>query len=158
MISETVCVETWSAQVRIHALLDFWYELDSPSLIHVQRVLSLFTDLFTRGIDIQAVNVVINFDFPRNAETYLHRIGRSGKRRALSTILTFKKETDLKRSVERFEIIGSVQLCLHDLCYRNRWRSRPTSFCNLHALHFASHKHGTVTCFVCCTAITRFYN
>lgn len=37
------------------------------------------TDLFTRGIDIQAVNVVINFDFPRNAETYLHRIGRSGR-------------------------------------------------------------------------------
>lgn len=31
-------------------------------------------DLFTRGIDIQAVNVVINFDFPRNAETYLHRV------------------------------------------------------------------------------------
>lgn len=37
------------------------------------------TDLFTRGIDIQAVNVVINFDFPRMAETYLHRIGRSGR-------------------------------------------------------------------------------
>ncbi|KAJ1497641.1 DExD/H-box ATP-dependent RNA helicase dhh1, partial [Coelomomyces lativittatus] len=37
------------------------------------------SDLFTRGIDIQAVNVVINFDFPKNAETYLHRIGRSGR-------------------------------------------------------------------------------
>lgn len=37
------------------------------------------TDLFTRGIDIQSVNVVINFDFPKNAETYLHRIGRSGR-------------------------------------------------------------------------------
>lgn len=37
------------------------------------------SDLFTRGIDIQAVNVVINFDFPRHAETYLHRIGRSGR-------------------------------------------------------------------------------
>jgi len=37
------------------------------------------TDLLTRGIDIQAVNVVINFDFPKNAETYLHRIGRSGR-------------------------------------------------------------------------------
>lgn len=36
-------------------------------------------DLFTRGIDIQAVNVVINFDFPKHAETYLHRIGRSGR-------------------------------------------------------------------------------
>jgi len=37
------------------------------------------SDLFTRGIDVQSVNVVINFDFPRNAETYLHRIGRSGR-------------------------------------------------------------------------------
>jgi ATP-dependent RNA helicase DDX6/DHH1 len=37
------------------------------------------SDLFTRGIDIQAVNVVINFDFPRFSETYLHRIGRSGR-------------------------------------------------------------------------------
>ena len=39
----------------------------------------LISDLFTRGIDIQAVNVVINFDFPKNSETYLHRIGRSGR-------------------------------------------------------------------------------
>ena len=37
------------------------------------------SDLLTRGIDIQAVNVVINFDFPKTAETYLHRIGRSGR-------------------------------------------------------------------------------
>ncbi|CAF1329160.1 unnamed protein product [Adineta ricciae] len=37
------------------------------------------SDLFTRGIDIQAVNVVINFDFPKLSETYLHRIGRSGR-------------------------------------------------------------------------------
>ncbi|XP_012266451.1 ATP-dependent RNA helicase me31b [Athalia rosae] len=37
------------------------------------------SDLFTRGIDVQAVNVVINFDFPKMAETYLHRIGRSGR-------------------------------------------------------------------------------
>ncbi|EPX72399.1 ATP-dependent RNA helicase Ste13 [Schizosaccharomyces octosporus yFS286] len=37
------------------------------------------SDLLTRGIDIQAVNVVVNFDFPKNAETYLHRIGRSGR-------------------------------------------------------------------------------
>ncbi|POS87290.1 DEAD-domain-containing protein, partial [Erysiphe pulchra] len=34
------------------------------------------SDLLTRGIDIQAVNVVINFDFPKNAETYLHRLDR----------------------------------------------------------------------------------
>jgi len=37
------------------------------------------TDIFTRGIDIKTLNVVINFDFPRSANTYLHRIGRSGR-------------------------------------------------------------------------------
>jgi len=44
---------------------------------HCKNLVS--TDLFTRGIDVAAVNVVINFDFPRSAETYLHRIGRSGR-------------------------------------------------------------------------------
>nr|WCZ58324.1 DEAD-box ATP-dependent RNA helicase 8 [Paratrimastix eleionoma] len=37
------------------------------------------SDLFTRGIDVPSVNVVINFDLPHNSETYLHRIGRSGR-------------------------------------------------------------------------------
>ncbi|KAJ5066383.1 atp-dependent RNA helicase ddx6-related [Anaeramoeba ignava] len=37
------------------------------------------SDVVTRGIDNQSVNVVINFDFPDNSDTYLHRIGRSGR-------------------------------------------------------------------------------
>ncbi|OAG31255.1 ATP-dependent RNA helicase DDX6/DHH1 [Nematocida displodere] len=37
------------------------------------------TDLVTRGIDVPSVNVVINFDLPRSTESYLHRIGRSGR-------------------------------------------------------------------------------
>jgi ATP-dependent RNA helicase DDX6/DHH1 len=48
-------------------------------LIHDFTLPFHFLDLFTRGIDIQSVNVVINFDFPKNSETYLHRIGRSGR-------------------------------------------------------------------------------
>jgi len=47
------------------------------------------SDLFTRGIDIQAVNVVINFDFPKNSETYLHRIGRSGRFGHLGLAINF---------------------------------------------------------------------
>lgn len=47
------------------------------------------SDLFTRGIDIQAVNVVINFDLPRNSETYLHRIGRSGRFGHLGLAINF---------------------------------------------------------------------
>ncbi|KAI5190431.1 ATP-dependent RNA helicase DDX6/DHH1 [Nematocida minor] len=37
------------------------------------------TDLVTRGIDVPSVNVVINFDLPKSTESYLHRIGRSGR-------------------------------------------------------------------------------
>ena len=37
------------------------------------------SDVFARGIDIISVNVVINFDFPKQPDTYLHRIGRSGR-------------------------------------------------------------------------------
>ncbi|RWW03373.1 hypothetical protein BHE74_00052252 [Ensete ventricosum] len=43
-------------------------------LFYLVTFLPGFADLFTRGIDIQAVNVVINFDFPKNSETYLHRV------------------------------------------------------------------------------------
>ena len=37
------------------------------------------TDLFSRGIDVQQVSVVINFDVPKNVHVYIHRIGRSGR-------------------------------------------------------------------------------
>lgn len=37
------------------------------------------TDLFGRGIDIERVNLVINYDFPQDRDTYLHRVGRAGR-------------------------------------------------------------------------------
>jgi len=52
------------------------------------------SDLCTRGIDIQSVNVVINFDFPKNSETYLHRIGRSGRFGHLGLAINFITEED----------------------------------------------------------------
>jgi len=47
------------------------------------------SDLCTRGIDVQSVNVVINFDFPDGSETYLHRIGRSGRFGHLGLAINF---------------------------------------------------------------------
>merc|ERR1711988_2100496 len=37
------------------------------------------TDLFGRGIDIERVNIVINYDFPEESNQYLHRVGRAGR-------------------------------------------------------------------------------
>ncbi len=42
------------------------------------RVL-ITSDLYARGIDVQQVSIVINFDVPKSEHTYLHRIGRSGR-------------------------------------------------------------------------------
>jgi len=52
------------------------------------------TDLITRGIDIQSVNVVINFDFPKTDETYLHRIGRGGRFGHLALAINFITDED----------------------------------------------------------------
>lgn len=52
------------------------------------------SDLFTRGIDIPTVNVVINFDFPKTAETYLHRVGRSGRYGHLGLAINFITDND----------------------------------------------------------------
>ena len=54
------------------------------------------SDLMTRGIDIPNVNVVINFDFSKNAETYLHRIGRSGRFGHLGVAISFITEDDVQ--------------------------------------------------------------
>ncbi len=79
--SETGSAGTLFVQVsvvyNIVSYLFFFVQLHKVFL--TLWIYALETDLFTRGIDIQAVNVVINFDFPKNAETYLHRIGRSGE-------------------------------------------------------------------------------
>lgn len=60
------------------------------------------SDLITRGIDIQAVNVVINFDFPGLSQTYLHRIGRSGRFGHLGLAINFVTYED-RHNVYRIE-------------------------------------------------------
>lgn len=57
------------------------------------RVL-ISTDLLSRGIDIQAVSVVINFDLPNNKECYIHRIGRSGRFGRKGVALNFATNRD----------------------------------------------------------------
>uniref|UniRef100_A0A8C1S5P8 RNA helicase n=1 Tax=Cyprinus carpio TaxID=7962 RepID=A0A8C1S5P8_CYPCA len=79
------------------------------------------TDLFTRGIDIQAVNVVINFDFPKLGETYLHRIGRSGRFGHLGlaiNLITYDDRFNLKGIEEQLgteikPIPGSIDKSLY---------------------------------------------
>ena len=47
------------------------------------------TDIFGRGIDIERVNIVINYDMPENSDTYLHRVGRAGRFGTKGLAITF---------------------------------------------------------------------
>ena len=66
------------------------------------------TDIFGRGIDIEHVNIVINYDFPEDSDQYLHRVGRAGrfntKGLAVSFISTDKDEEEFKKVQDRFSV------------------------------------------------------
>ena len=62
------------------------------------------TDLLARGIDVQQVSMVINYDFPTTPETYLHRIGRSGRygRKGIAINFVTPRDTDNAKHVEQY--------------------------------------------------------
>ena len=67
------------------------------------RVL-ISTDLFARGIDIQQVSYVINFDVPKDTYSYIHRIGRSGRwgRKGVGINFTTRRDKQRLEDIERF--------------------------------------------------------
>ena len=72
------------------------------------RVL-ITSDLFARGIDIQQVSVVINFDVPKSEHTYLHRIGRSGRWGRKGIAINFITRHDGAK-LKHFEDFYSTQI------------------------------------------------
>ena len=67
------------------------------------RVL-IATDIWGRGIDVQQVSLVINYDLPTNRELYIHRIGRSGRFGRKGVSINFVKSDDVStlRDIEQF--------------------------------------------------------
>lgn len=67
------------------------------------RVL-ITTDVWARGIDVQQVSLVINYDLPANRENYIHRIGRSGRFGRKGVAINFVTIEDVKilRDIEQF--------------------------------------------------------
>jgi len=53
------------------------------------------TDIIARGIDIEKIDLVINFDVPRDAEDYVHRVGRTARAKTEGVALTFINEKEV---------------------------------------------------------------
>ena len=68
-----------------------------------QRVL-ISSNVTARGIDVQQVSTVINFDIPKSKETYLHRIGRSGRwgRKGVAINFITRRDITLLKDIESF--------------------------------------------------------
>merc|ERR1712076_204725 len=89
-----------------------------------QKRIMVCTDLFGRGIDIERVNIVINYDMPEDGDTYLHRVGRAGrfgtKGLAISFVATDEDLDVLKKVQERFEVnIGDMPNQIDTTSYLN---------------------------------------
>ncbi|KAL9644518.1 hypothetical protein ABK040_009382 [Willaertia magna] len=81
-----------------------------------KKRIMISTDLLGRGIDIQRVNIVINYDMPDDADTYLHRVGRAGrfgtKGLAISFISSDMPDTfggQFKRTVTDEQVLEEIQ-------------------------------------------------
>jgi len=73
-----------------------------------QKRILVATNLFGRGMDIERVNIVFNYDMPEDTDTYLHRVARAGRFGTKGLAITFvSDETDAKtlnEVQERFEV------------------------------------------------------
>lgn len=67
------------------------------------------TDLLARGIDVQQVSLVINYDLPTNLENYIHRIGRGGRFGRKGVAINFVTQTDME-SMHEIEKFYSTQI------------------------------------------------
>ena len=66
------------------------------------------TDIWGRGIDIERVNIVVNYDMPDSSDTYLHRVGRAGRFGTKGLAITFASTDEDAKILEdvqsRFEV------------------------------------------------------
>ena len=91
-----------SQSQRLRALKDF----KSGAV----RVL-VATDIAARGIDVDGISHVVNYDFPMHSEDYVHRIGRTGRAHAVGDAISFVTPEDYGelRALERFIGRGIVR-------------------------------------------------
>jgi ATP-dependent RNA helicase UAP56/SUB2 len=81
--------------------------VDNQMFLNLQRIL-VATNLFGRGMDIERVNIVFNYDMPEDSDTYLHRVARAGRFGTKGLAITFVSDENdakiLNNVQDRFDV------------------------------------------------------
>ena len=75
-----------------------------------QLTLLLATDLLARGIDIDSLECVVNFDVPRDMETYTHRAGRTGRMGKEGYVITLVTHPEDLKKLKKFASVREIVL------------------------------------------------
>lgn len=73
------------------------------------------TDLVGRGIDIERVNLVINFDMPQVTEDYMHRVGRAGRFETKGQAISFISTKEDEKVLSDIQSTFSTQIKEYNL-------------------------------------------
>ncbi len=89
-------------------------ELDQPQRTQIVRrfrkgIISVLvaTDVAARGLDVEGIDLVVNFDVPRNATDYVHRIGRTGRAECTGVAITLVNHNE-------WNVLGGIERYLHN--------------------------------------------
>ena len=92
----------------------FHSDLEQPEREHIMnqfksRKLQMLigTDILSRGIDVEGIELVVNYDTPHDAEDYVHRIGRTARAERTGTAITFVNEKDNWKFQKVEQLIGN---------------------------------------------------
>lgn len=84
------------------------------------------TDVAARGLDVDGIRHVINFDYPGNSEDYIHRIGRTGRSDTRGTSYTFFTENNARQAGDLVAVLREanqeIDPKLLEMANRNRGR------------------------------------
>merc|ERR1711920_422697 len=125
MALDKLLVECSFSSIAIHSGLNQEEQIQRyKQFKEFQKRIMVSTDLFGRGIDIERVNIVINYDMPTDSDSYLHRVGRAGRFGTKGLAITFVSTDEdadvLKQVQERFEVnVGEMPKQIDTTSYLN---------------------------------------
>jgi len=83
------------------------------------------TDVAARGLDVEDIKFVVNFDYPHSSEDYIHRIGRTGRSKRTGTAYTFFTPENSKQVADLIGVLEEAKQTVHPklLELHNNWKA-----------------------------------